>query len=1070
MDEEGNRFEMQEIDPFTLFFYINKYGSEKRLERLRQVAKAFDIETMPEDDHGIPSANAQNVWLFPYKKDRQNNEVSRLWSFFKLAMNNQISNDEFKDILTIKGTGKTKITEALFYINPEQYFPINTQSRPYLDEVLGIDPDFKNWIDYKRILQKVRNATDDTFYKISYDAYIWNTSKPVVDPDSQKTYTDVERIGENVPQFHLHELALIEAIANIDVKQAVELFYEKADQLIKQAGIEPNMIHANVRDGNRLQITLGRRYTLMIKRKSNMLNWWLLLDASEEQTVAQAPEYDSSGFFGDPDGGQTYCWVIFSKPLQSPIPNIGDIWDKWLSTATNYYNETKKTRLVDTFKRHTNPAFLKSLYDKKYRNHILERAVAFCNYPIQKFLIEKYKAVLKTNGLEMEEYKWEILGKPYWDLDAPDLLEMVKSIPFKNLAYPLAIGVLKQLVEKHPEEMRKALKSLFEDNNNLTERIKNFRSQVDALYKTIDPKLSSHHDERTISIYLAFYDADKYPIYKNSFYSKYCKLRNRRQASTNEKYQDYNLLLQDLISNYINKDEELIKMYRNLVLPEYYQDKNYLLLAQDILYRLLDGKRDVVEAPPEPPSMKSPDDMAIVEEEKPENNNDSAYEEEPQGEPNFWWLNANPAIWSISQMEKGEKQSYTSRNEKGNKRRIYKHFEAAQKGDFMIGYESTPVKQIKALLEVTRGLHQQDGNEVIEFEMVDKLNVPVHWTELQSNPALSSCEVFINNQGSLFKLTEEEYDIIREVIDEKNIADTIKVESGTKVIYSYDSDPEKPFIPLSEFKQTIELLKRKKNIILQGPPGVGKTFIARKIAYEIMGYKNDANIEMVQFHQSFSYEDFIQGLRPDSKGGFKLTNGVFYTFCQKAHAHPDRQFFFIIDEINRGNLSKIFGELMMLIEHDKRKEKFALKLTYADDELDRFYIPENLHIIGTMNTADRSLAIVDYALRRRFAFITLRPDFGEAFKTFLKTKKLSDYLIAHIVNTMKQINDEIQRDINLGAGFLIGHSYFCTYPGIIDEKSWFNEVVAFELKPLLEEIWFDDPDRVKRLTDSMFIQ
>ena len=133
---------------------------------------------------------------------------------------------------------------------------------------------------------------------------------------------------------------------------------------------------------------------------------------------------------------------------------------------------------------------------------------------------------------------------------------------------------------------------------------------------------------------------------------------------------------------------------------------------------------------------------------------------------------------------------------------------------------------------------------------------------------------------------------------------------------------------------------------------MGKTFIAKKIAYEIMGNMNDAQIEMVQFHQSYSYEDFIQGLRPNKKG-FELRNGIFYNFCQQALAHPERQFFFIIDEINRGNLSKIFGELLMLIETDKRGEKYAIKLTYAEDEEDTFYVPENLYIIGTMNTADR---------------------------------------------------------------------------------------------------------------------
>lgn len=260
--------------------------------------------------------------------------------------------------------------------------------------------------------------------------------------------------------------------------------------------------------------------------------------------------------------------------------------------------------------------------------------------------------------------------------------------------------------------------------------------------------------------------------------------------------------------------------------------------------------------------------------------------------------------------------------------------------------------------------------------MVEKLEIPITWNELKNINALQQCEVFINNQGSLFKLQEEEYDIIRDVIDTKNIITEKLLQNSSHKKYQFNEDSDKPFISEQQFFQTVTLLKRKKNIILQGPPGVGKTFIARKLAYQIMQEVKDANIEMVQFHQSYSYEDFIQGLRPTQQGSFDLKDGIFFSFCRRALAHPDKPFFFIIDEINRGNLGKIFGELMMLIEADKRAEKFALKLTYAEDEEDRFYVPENLYIIGTMNTADRSLAIVDYALRRRFAFINLQPDYG----------------------------------------------------------------------------------------------
>jgi 5-methylcytosine-specific restriction protein B len=443
-----------------------------------------------------------------------------------------------------------------------------------------------------------------------------------------------------------------------------------------------------------------------------------------------------------------------------------------------------------------------------------------------------------------------------------------------------------------------------------------------------------------------------------------------------------------------------------------------------------------------------------------EKNNDDA---EPL---NFWWLNANPKIWSISNHNEGQRQTYTTHNEKGNKRRIYKYFEAAKPGDLIIGYESTPTKQIKAIYEVTNGIHYTANGEEIEFELIEKLEIPIPWNDLKNNAALQQCEVFINNQGSLFKLTEDEYDIIREIIDNKNIITEKLLFTSNIKKYKFIEDADKPFISEYDFLQTVTLLRRKKNIILQGPPGVGKTFIARKLAYEIMQEVKDANIEMVQFHQSYSYEDFIQGLRPTQRG-FDLKDGIFYSFCQRALAHPDRPFFFIIDEINRGNLSKIFGELMMLIEADKREEKFALKLTYAEDEEDRFYVPENLFIIGTMNTADRSLAIVDYALRRRFAFVTLQPDYGDNFRSFLSAKGLSTPLVEHICSAVTKVNGKIKEDINLGEGFQIGHSYFCTYPANEDENKWWSEILSFELKPLLEEIWFDDSAKVTEILKQL---
>jgi len=437
--------------------------------------------------------------------------------------------------------------------------------------------------------------------------------------------------------------------------------------------------------------------------------------------------------------------------------------------------------------------------------------------------------------------------------------------------------------------------------------------------------------------------------------------------------------------------------------------------------------------------------------------NDIVAEPEPNSrETRYWWLVASPKYWSFTDLKVGEKVDYTVKNENGNRRRVPINFEQAREGDIVIGYEAYPVKKIVAFAKVAKA---SDGN-TISYVKTEELIAPVSWFDFKDKTELSEMEFIKNRNGSFFKLTKNEYEVLLDLIRQENpepesnpIQNAVDLEKYTKADFLNEV-----FMTSEAFDELTALLKLKQNVILQGAPGVGKTFSAKRIAYAVMGAKDSSRIEMVQFHQNYSYEDFIMGYKPLENGGFELKNGVFYNFCKKAEANKGKLYFFIIDEINRGNLSKIFGELLMLIEKDYRGTE--IKLAYRNE---LFTVPENLYIIGMMNTADRSLAMIDYALRRRFSFYSMKPGLDtDGFKK--EMAKHSDERIQKVVDAVKVLNDKIAKDDSLGEGFCIGHSYFC---GKKSDESWIESVVKYDLCPMLDEYWFDSKETCKSEKDKL---
>ena len=656
-------------------------------------------------------------------------------------------------------------------------------------------------------------------------------------------------------------------------------------------------------------------------------------------------------------------------------------------------------------------------------------------------LIEQYKKDFASFWVD-ERYKWVAVKhfQDRWNIDAEDFASMFQNST-KDVANLLASmnyfprGMMMNFIAKDKEMVRQMFKDLYNETSSSTllQRIEAFQVKVEQLRVTYgaDQWKNHYQDARCVSTYLWLRYPEKYFLFK---YSECLALARSIGSSIEPAHGGGTKNVQicyDLfneIADEIRDDNELRQILNGLLDGDCYPDPRLNTVLTDISHYVKSYYKSK-EQKELPADEKTPASEL--------------------GEVSYWWLVASPKIWQFANMDVNTEQSYTLYNDNDNKRKIFQNFKDAKAGDIVIGYEANPVKQIVALAEVSK---ETDGEQIF-FKKTESLLTPIPYNEIANATELSNMEFIKNPHGSFFKLTHEEFNFIMDLIRDEN---------PKQKAVDYESYTEKEFLnevfmDNDEYIKLKSLLLAKQNLILQGAPGVGKTFSAKRLAYSIMGVKDDSKIEVIQFHQNYSYEDFIMGYRPKDDGGFELRHGVFYSFCKKAANDPDHKYFFIIDEINRGNMSKIFGELLMLIEKDYRGAKHEIRLAYNDE---KFYVPKNLYILGIMNTADRSLAMIDYALRRRFSFYEMKPGFtSQGFINY--QNEIDSKEFDAVINGVINLNSDIEADDSLGSGFCIGHSYFCNQDNDDININWLENVIEYGICPMLREYWFDDNEKYK---------
>lgn len=640
--------------------------------------------------------------------------------------------------------------------------------------------------------------------------------------------------------------------------------------------------------------------------------------------------------------------------------------------------------------------------------------------------LANYKKDFVAGWWADEKFKWEAVKcfQDNWNIDAEDFAEMLKRSLAKTYGLLASMNnfprqMIEGFAEDAPDKVKIMFIALFDENKDVVERILNFKDQSEQLLKEYGYDAKNHYqNENSISTYLWLMYTDKYYIYKFGEIKSCAEVLKSSYKFKKGAYADnlrtFYSFYDELCAN-LQSDAEMKKLLADNLTEDCYPDKELRTLTIDFGFYIA---RKYSKADKE----------------------------------NKWWpadVDYNPGLAVDNWMVLLQDESVFN----ASSLRIMKCF-------LEFGGAAT-CKQLSKKYGENANFYNA-GSQALAKRIADKTKCTVitredgkvmWWPILYVGRQVESEEegVYVWKLRDELEQALKEIDLSKVELKAADVDDSVHdLEPIVNKKYGKKDFLAEVYMTGTKYDRLLNVLKRKKNIILQGAPGVGKTFTAKRLAYAMMGEKDKERVEFIQFHQNYSYEDFMMGYKPTENGGFEMQYGVFYRFCKKAENNPEKDYFFIIDEINRGNMSKIFGELLLLIEKDYRGT--SSKLAYQNLN---FSVPENLYIIGMMNTADRSLAMIDYALRRRFSFFDMEPGFDtEGFKEY--QEKLASDKFNDLIECIKELNNEIADDPSLGKGFCIGHSYFCGLQADECTQELLEGIVEYDILPMLSEYWFDN--------------